>query len=225
MTVKELFHRFLVMINKNDTNDGVDYPKADFVLFFNSESQRWLGEELKKSEDNIDVNMIEFLLVTDKWLGKPVTKTKEFFEYTVPVDFFQAYGTYSYASRGFCENVKIFNYEKKPGNIIPVLEDKASGPWFDYEEAPFIIGSDKVKVYFDDYEIIKSFINYYRVPKPIDIVGYDHFDGTPSTNIDPELDDFNCVQILEKLAVEVSRQTTDVEKFQLDKDRTNTNPN
>jgi hypothetical protein len=225
MTVDELYHRFLMMINKNDTNEGVAIPKGNFVLLFNSEMKRWLGEELKKDEDNIDINMIELLLVTDFSLGNPINNQKEFIEYNVPSDFFQIYGTYSLANKGNCRGVKIFNYEKKPGNLIPVLEDRSAGPSFDYEEAPFIVGSDRVKIYFDDYQIKQSFINYYRSPKDIDMEGYVHFDGTPSINVDPELDDYNCVQVLEKVAIEISRQTIDPDKFQLDKDRALSNPN
>lgn len=225
MTVQELYFRFSLLINKNDTNEGVKIPEANFVLLFNSEALRWEGEELKKDEDNIDVNMIELFWVPDKLL-KVKQVHKEFIEYFAPDDFFQIYGTYSIASTKECSGIKIFNYEKKPGNIIPVLEDRSEGPSFEYEEAPFIVGGDKVRVYKgDDYNIDKTYINYYRVPQKIDMAGYTHFDGTESTNVDPELDDYSCVQVLEKLAVEISRQTTDGEKFQLDKDRTLTNPN
>ena len=169
--------------------------------------------------------MIELLWVPDKLLKVKFTH-KEFIEYFAPDDFFQIYGTYSIISTKECSGIKIFNYEKKPGNIIPILEDRAEGPSFEYEEAPFVVGGDKVRVYKgDDYNIDKTFINYYRVPLKIDMEGYTHFDGTISTNVDPELDDDNCVQILEKLAVEISRQTTDGEKFQFDKDRILTNPN
>jgi hypothetical protein len=225
MTVQELYYRFSLLINKNDTNEGVKIPEASFVLLFNSEMLRWLGEELKKDSDNIDINMIELLWVPNKPLQVSRIE-EEFIEHLAPSDFFQIYGTFSIASTKECTGIKIFNYEKKPGNIIPILEDRAEGPSLEYEEAPFVVGGDKVIIYKGkDYNIDRSFINYYRIPKYIDIEGYTHFDGTQSTNVDPELDDYNCVQVLEKLAVEISRQTTDSEKFQFDKDRTLTNPN
>jgi hypothetical protein len=225
MIVQELYKRFLLMINKNDTNEGVSIPVGNFVLLFNSEVLRWEGEELKKDEDNIDINMIQLFWVPDADLGTPTTTSKEFIEYAVPKDYFQIYGTYSYASKGECKQVKISNYEKKPGNIIPILQDGAAGPDFELREAPFIVGSDKIRIYKeDDYTIEKSLVNYYRVPKPIDMQGYTHFDGTPSEDVNPEMDDQSCVEILEKLAVEIARQTADAERFQLDKDRTITNP-
>lgn len=220
MSVQELYKRFLLMINKNDTNDGVNIPPAYFVLLFNAEALRWLAEELKKDEDNIDINMIELLLLTDFPLT-PINKQKEFIEFEMPSDFFQVYGSYSFADRGPCIGVKIFNYEKKPGNLIPILQDVDNKPSFDYREAPFIIGGDKLKVYFDDYIVKDTFINYYRQPRQIDMAGYTTFAGKPSTNIDSELDDHNNVQILGRLATEINRQIKDGEGFQFSKDRTN----
>lgn len=208
------------MINKNDTNAGISIPTSEFVLLFNSEMLRWLAEELKKDEDNIDINMIEFLLLTD-FPVQPVNKQKEFIEFTMPSDFFQVYGSYSYADRGLCTGVKIFNYEKKPGNLIPILQDEDNKPSFDYREAPFIIGGDKLKIYFDDYIVKDTFINYYRQPRQIDMEGYINFSGEESTNIDPELDDYNNVQILGRLATEIQRQIENGEGFQFSKDRTN----
>jgi hypothetical protein len=208
------------MINKNDTNEGINILPSQFVLLFNAETLRWEAEELKKDEDNIDINMIEFLLVTDSPLTV-INKQKEFIEFTMPSDFFQVYGSYSYAKKGECPG-KIYNYERKPGNLIPILQDEDNKPTFDYEEAPFIIGNDKLKLYIgDDYIVGETFINYYRQPKKIDMEGYINFDGQPSTNIDPELDDYNNLQILARLAVEINREVDNVEGFQLSKDREN----
>lgn len=208
------------MINKNDTNAGINIPPSEFVLLFNAEMLRWLAEELKKDEDNIDINMIELLLLTD-FPVVPVNKQKEFIEFTMPSDFFQVYGSYSFADRGPCTGVKIFNYEKKPGNLIPILQDEDNKPSFDYQEAPFVIGADKLKVYFDDYIVKDTFINYYRTPRYIDMEGYINFNGEESTNIDSELDDHNNLQILARLAVEINRQVENGEGFQFSKDRQN----
>lgn len=208
------------MINKNDSNNGVNILPSHFVLLFNAETARWLAEELKKDEDNIDVNMIQFLLLTD-FPVLPVNKQKEFIEFAMPPDFFQLYGSYSYASRGPCTGVKIWNFEKKPGNLIPILQDVDTKPSFDYEEAPFIIGGDKLKIYFEEDCVLgDTYINYYRLPIPIDMEGYINFQGNESTNVDPELDDFNLIQILGRLASEIARQVKDGEALQFDQDRT-----
>lgn len=209
------------MVNKNDTNEGVNISPGHFVLLFNAESLTWLSEELKKDEDNIDVNLIELLFLSDFQIQPSgvAEKKLKFIEFVLPVDFFQVYGGYSFADRGECKDNIIWLWERKPGNTIAIRSDEGSKPSFDYQEAPFVIGADKLKVYFDDFVVKKTYINYYRTPNKIDIEGYTHFDGTPSENIDTELDDLNALEILARVAAELDRQTVDVEGLQLAKDR------
>lgn len=222
MTVQELYKRFELMINKNDTNEGVNILPAVFVLLFNSEMLRWLNEELKKDIDNLDINLIQQLFISD-FLLTETNRQKTFIEYPAPNDYFQIEGSWSYADRDLCKGIKISNFEKKPGNIVPILADDDSIADFDYQEAPFILGNNNLKLYIGpDYTIKETFVNYYREPKKIDMEGYIHFDGTPSTNIDPELDDFNNLEILARVAAEVDRQTENSEGIQYSKDRINT---
>lgn len=209
------------MVNKNDTNDGVNISPGHFVLLYNAESLSWLGEELKKSEDNIDVNLIQLLFLSDFKISPSgvANKNLKFIEFELPEDFYQVYGAYTFADRGQCKDNIIYLWERKPGDVIPILSDEGSKPSFDYQEAPITFGNNKMKVYFDDYIVKDTFINYYRTPTKIDIEGYVHFDGTPSTNIDTDLDDDNALQILARVAAEVNRQTDNVEGLQLSKDR------
>ena len=209
------------MINKNDTNAGVTILPAIFVLLFNAESLRWLAEELKKDEDNIDVNKIDQLFNPDT-LMEVLEKGKKFIDYSLPDDYFQVYGSYSVVDRDLCTGVVMANYEKKPGNLIPLLHDADNKPSFDYQEAPFILTENKLRLFFDDYTVKETFVNYYRTPKPIDMAGYTHFDGTESTDIDPELDDFNNLEILARVAKEVLRQIENGEGFQLAEERVKT---
>lgn len=222
MTVQELYKRFQLMINKNDTNEGVNILPAVFVLLYNSETQRWLNEEFKKNQDNIDLNLIQKLFAPDYKLTL-VNKSEDYIEYLLPDDYFQIYGSYSLVDRGPCTKIRIANFEKKPANLVPILSDEDSKPSFDYQEAPFVLANNNVRIYFDsDYTIGESFLNYYRIPRKIDMEGYVGFDGIPSTNIDPELDDFNSIQILARVAAEVDREIHNSEGIQYDKDRINT---
>lgn len=209
------------MVNKNDTNNGVNISPGNFVLLYNAEQLTWLAEELKKDEDNIDVNLIELLYSSDvKVLPSGVADKKlKFIEFSLPGDFFQVYGGYSFADRGQCKDNIIYLWERKPGDTIAIRSDEGSKPSFDYQEAPFTIGGDKMKVYFDDFVVKTAYINYYRTPNDIDIEGYIHFDETPSKNIDTELDNFNALQILARVAAEINRETDNVEGLQLAKDR------
>ena len=220
MSVQELYKRFLMMINKNDTNAGVTIPPAEFVLLFNAEALRWLAEELKKDEDNIDVNKIDQLFNPNVELTL-FEKHEKFLDFTLPDDYFQVYGSYSFADRGICQGVRIANYEKKPGNLVPILSDSDNRPSLNYQEAPFVLTENSLRLYFDDYEVKSTFVNYYRTPNKIDMEGYINFDGEQSTNIDPELDDFNNLEILARVAKEINRQVENTEGFQLAGERVN----
>lgn len=211
------------MLNKNDTNDGINIAPGVFVLLYNAEMLNWLEEELKKDEDNIDVNKIEFLFLSDFKVETfaPPDNNKKFIEFILPEDFFQIYGSWSYADRNECKDMKIFNWEKKPGNIIAVLSDENSKPSFDYQEAPYTVGADKIKIYFDDYIVKDTFINYYRTARKIDIEGYIHFNGDPSKNVDPELDEQSTLEILARVVTEAEREIDNAEGLQIAKDRTN----
>src|ERR1700734_2798818 len=138
MTVVELYKRFLIKVNKNDTNEGIRIPKGNFILLFNTEMLRWLSEELKKDIDNIDSNLIELLYRPNYPLHMIKTES-QFVDYHQPEDMVQAYGSYSYCSKGNCENIKLFNYEIKPGNFIPVQQDLNSRSDFEYEEGRFVL--------------------------------------------------------------------------------------
>ena len=221
MTTQELYKRFLLMVNKNDTNDGVNISPGHFVLLFNAEQLSWLAEELKKDSDNIDVNLIELLYLGDFQVQPSgvADKVLKFIEFVLPSDFFQVYGGYTFADRGECTNTIIWLWERKPGDTIAVRSDKNSEPSFDYQEAPYTTGGDKMKVYFDDFVVKNTYINYYRTPNNIDIEGYIHFDGTESTNVDTELDDYNALQVLARVAAEVERQIENAEGLQISKDR------
>jgi hypothetical protein len=221
MTVQELYKRFLLMVNKNDTNEGINISPANFVLLFNGELTCWLGEEIKKGADNIDSNLIQLLYLSDFEVEQVgvFNEISNFIEYSLPVDFYQLYGGYSIADKGSCTNVTIWNWEKKPGDNIAIRSDENSVASFEYQEAPFVVGDNKLKVYYDDYTIKQTFINYYRVPRYIQMEGYINFDGTPSVNIDPEFDDDNTLEILARVVAEVNRQIDNPEGLQLAKDR------
>lgn len=208
------------MINKNDTNEGVFIPNYNFVLLYNSEKDRWLAEELKKDEDNIDINKIQELFILNFKL-KLVNKSDSFIVFELPDDFFQIYGSYSIASCDNCKGITISNYERKPGNLVPLLSDDANKPSFDYQEAPFVVAGNEMILYFDKYAVGDTFLNYYRKAGEIDMEGYEHFDGTPSTNIDPDIDDFNCIEILDRIVIEITREIENGEGFQFSKDREN----
>jgi hypothetical protein len=221
MTSREIYKRFLLKINKNDSNDGIAILPSHFILLFNTEAVRWLGEKLKG--DTIGLDQLDTMLEPNVEL-KLVKKYDDSYEFQLPDNFYRHASSFSIVNRGNCKGVKIFNFDKKAPGLTSILADDFNSPQFDFEETPFIITHNKMKIFYDDFEIKKVFSTYYRVPTLIDIAGYEHLDGTPSTDIDSDLVPDSIDEVLNRVAVEVNRQYQDNESVALRKDAINTEP-
>jgi hypothetical protein len=223
MNSRELYKRFLLKNNKNDSNEGVNILPSLFVLMFNTEAKRWLGQKLNEDSDNIRLDHLDILLKSDVKL-KEVNKGSDWIEFELPDGFYRHSSSFALVNKDNCSGVKIFYFEKKPLGFVATLADDFSKANFDYQEAPFIITEKKIKAYIDGYEIKDFLTSYYRVPKDIDIAGYEKIDGTPSKDIDCELEDESIDEILNRLTLEASREFKDVEGFQFSKERVQTEP-
>lgn len=218
MKSTEIYKRFLLKINKNDSNDGINILPSLFVLMFNSEAIRWLSETLDTDGDNIKLDTLDRLLETDVEL--PLVKdNKDSVDFKLPDTFYRHASSFSIASKGDCKNVKIYNFEKKSLGFTATLADDFSRPQFDFEETSFLISKNLMRVYTGDFTISKVFATFYKTPNKIDIAGYLHLDDTPSTNIDSELTDENVEEIINRVATEVARQFQDGEGFTFAKER------
>jgi hypothetical protein len=60
------------------------------------------------------------------------------------------------------------------------------------------------------------YIEYLRYPKPVDIEGYVHFDGTPSINQDCELEGYLEDEILDRACLELGIETDNTVIVQTD---------
>lgn len=213
MTSKEIYKRFLLKINKNDSNEGINILPSHFVLTFNSERLRWLGDKFDDNADNWSLAHLDNLLQADKLLTK-VKKFDDSVEFQLPDDFYRYASSFSIADKGECKGVKIFNFEKKPLGFNTVLADDFSSPQFEYQETPFIIVQNKLRVYFDDFEIIKVYASYYKEPAAIDMAGYERIDGTPSIDQDTDLNLEQIDEVLDRMVIEVTGNYQDAERFQ-----------
>lgn len=219
----ELYKRFLLKFNKNDSHEGINILNSDFVLIFNVQAPKWLKGEIRKASGNTDINRIQDFLVLD-FPGEIVSNKEGVCKVSLPPDYFQYSSSYSIADKDNCKGKKIYNYDKKAGNINPIRQDDSSSPQFDYEETPCILSQNKLSVFFTDFSIEKVFITYWRLPVKIDIEGYQKFDGTPSTTINSDISDDNLDEILDMCVLEAIREFTDTENFPFAEDRLNKKP-
>lgn len=223
MNSREIYKRFLLKINKNDTNDGISILPSLFVLIFNNERFRWLGEYLKNNGDNIKLDRLDGLLESDVPLVQ-FQVGDGWVEYTLPDNFYRHSSSYALVNKGNCTNIPFFYFEKKSLGFSANLADDSTKAHFEYEEGPCLFTNGKVKVYTDDFIIVKLLTSFYRVPNAIDIEGYTKIDGSASTNIDSELSDDNVDEIINRVAMEVIREYQDDDAAQFAKDRIGTEP-
>ena len=227
------YKKFLLKINKNDTNSNINISKGEFVLIFNEQARRWLREKIKNKQIDDTANDISELLVSEEPL--PVTaKGTSFVEFQLPDPFFDYVTSTSDAikqityqdsqgetHRTNCKGI-LYNWDTKAKNLNTLFMDDNHKPSFEFQESFITIYSDKIKVYKTDFNINTLILTYYREPWEIDIAGYKRIDGSPSTNINPQFIDANTDEIISRAAVEAARNYQDPEQVQIGKDRINT---
>ena len=186
MKIEQVYLELLEVLNRNFTNDNVALDKSRFVLLFNR-AQDIFEDLVFERKHNDDIREIQNLLI-----DKPLEVTKKednYYLFSIPKDFYSFSNVVFYGSKDHCENKRLYSFEIKNFNSEEILQDEFQKPSFFAREVPYYLSNNKIKVFKEDFSIDKCVLEYYRQPKRVDIAGYNHFDGTPSTNIDPEFSD------------------------------------
>lgn len=119
--------------------------------------------------------------------------------------------SYVIADKGRCKNRIIYvnNDLTKHGDIAVLLNNEHYRPSFEYQETFNILSSEDISIFTDGEFIPKELhVSYIRYPIFMDKKGYNHFDGSPSENVDCELEDYLEDELLD-LAVELTAQYTE----------------
>jgi hypothetical protein len=214
----EAYKRFLLKINKNDTNSDIDISKGEFVLLYNEQKDRWLEEQIKTNESNISVLDIGELQNKHVPLNR-VSDSDRYSIFSLPTNFFKYISSYSICSDNSCSDVIVSNIPYKAKNENMLLENSNFQPSLDYEETIVDLSGNTIYVYRKDFTIDKVFLNYYREVGKIDIAGYRKLDGTISTDVHPDVSDISVDEILNRCAKEVIRRYENPEGFQLASER------
>jgi hypothetical protein len=122
-------------------------------------------------------------------------------------------------SRGKCTG-RTVNIPRiiKHSELSGFIGNSNYSPSFIWQETIAVISDGKLIIYVNDtdgdFTIEKVRISYLRYPKPVDIQGYIHFDGTPSINQDCELSDMLTDELLELAVMELGANTSNVNAMQ-----------
>jgi hypothetical protein len=101
--------------------------------------------------------------------------------------------SYVLADKGRCKDRKIWINRDlaKHGDLQFILNNDHYKPSFEYQETFNLLSSDDISVFTDGTFTPKSInIMYMRYPVYIDKAGYIKFDGTPSTDVNCELETY-----------------------------------
>jgi hypothetical protein len=101
--------------------------------------------------------------------------------------------SYVLADKGKCKDRQIWINRDlaKHGDLQFILNNTHYKPSFEYQETFNFLSSDEISIFTDGtFTPTKIYISYMRYPKYIDKAGYIKFDGTPSTDVDCELETY-----------------------------------
>lgn len=134
---------------------------------------------------------------------------------------------YVLATKGNCKDriLDVIDFMKHSDTRM-LLKSPHYQPSFKYQEVLGDIGADTISVYSDSentFEITNLFISYLRYPKNIDVAGYIHLDGIPSTDEDCELESYLQDELLDIAVAEYADATANQELSQYSRLRTKEN--
>ncbi len=217
MTIQEAYTQFLLLVNRNATNNKVNVDRFRFIKMFNYVQNRYVEWVLdKRNEDSI--RDIQKLLVVELPL-LPSASTQTVTSFRLPDNYFNFTNISALADSDCCKNERLLVYEVKSEDTEEKYNDKYSEPSFEWRETYGYTSSNTFIVYKKDFELTKIFLTYYRYPIQVDIEGYEDEFGNVSSNVDPEFDDKVVGRILLAMAKEFSAINGDTTDFQLTKER------
>lgn len=210
VTTEQLYYE--VKLATGDISTDIDLEKANFVLLYNREAMKWLSEKIELTKRDSRINEAQHWLMSDVSL-KESGKTDKYIAYDLPEDFLSFAGSTSLAQKNKCQRVLV-NYLVKPLNKELLYHDVFERPSFEWEESSCVLSGDKLLVYYTDYNLVKSYISYYKKMEEIDIEGYSKF-GTSSKTINPTYNRQIANEITERVVKEVNKIYRNQLGFQL----------
>lgn len=189
MTVKEAYNQFLLMINRNNTGSGVAVDLVRFLMLFNTAQDKFFEYVLNKRNEDF-IRYAQAILVDDKPLKKIGTHL-DHIDFELPDDYFDFSNAHATATNSSCSG-RIKLWEIKNENREEILYDEFNKPSFTHREAPYILSSNKLKIFTDGFDLSNVELSYYRCPQRVDC---DNILG--NGDVDPEFNPKIINRILE----------------------------
>jgi hypothetical protein len=227
ISVDSLLYKIDQRLNKLSTNAHQQIPLEDKILALNEAQIKLIKQKVdgvstvsglgldafkKRYED------LQRLVVTYQELSLTL-KNSQLWQYSANLDLltpkYMFYvDAYVIASKDRCIDRKIWINKdlSKHGDLSLLLNNDHYKPSFEYQETFNSLSSNEMSIYTDGtFTPSKVWVSYMRYPVYIDKAGYVKFNGTPSTNVDCELELYLEDELLdltvENLAMYVENQS------------------
>lgn len=190
--------------------DGNNVYKLGFDAF----KKRY--QDLQKLVENYDDHPLP-LTFTDRYLNKWVADVTALTpKYMFYVD------SYIVADKGECKNVRvdINNDLTRHADIPTLLNNSNYRPSFEFRETFNMVATDEIGIFTDGTFTPKLlYVSYVRYPIYIDFAGYVKFDGTASTTVDCELEEYLEDELLDLMVENLAMYTENNSAAQYAKER------
>ena len=202
--VDSLLYKIDQKLNKLSTNVHQQIPLEDKILALNEAQIKLIKQKVDGQSTVSGLGLDAFkkryedlqrLVVNYKDLSL-VLKSATLHQYAADLSLltpkYMFYvDSYVIASKGLCIDRQIWINKdlSKHGDLSLLLNNDHYKPSFEYQETFNSLSSNEMSIYTDGtFTPSKLWVSYMRYPVYIDKVGYIRFDGTPSTNVDCELE-------------------------------------
>lgn len=211
-----IYIKLLLKVNKGNSQGNIAIDKDRFVLLFNEVKNRWV-ETLLKEKDSILIDSLWEIVKTTELLDG--IEKSDYTDFEMPIDFYELTLANCEAKRGKCKK-NIFLREVKNQDKNTLRFNSNYKPDFDFEWSFCSLQNGFIRVYRSDFKVTKLSLEYYKVIPNLDIEGYIHLDGTPSSNQPIDLSEQYIDQIVNLAAEEFMRDFQDEKGLLIAKDRT-----
>jgi hypothetical protein len=198
MTVEEAKNRYLIKAEKNGTNDNITTDNYRFCLNFNESQNKFLSLQLQNRGID-DIRYIEKFLVLDKELLPHNAISHGKIDFNLPTDYFDLASARAIALKDKCKDLIKID-EVLIENLPEIITNEDLKPSFEWRESIFLINSNNLSVYVDEFKIEKVLLNYYRYPNQIKLVNPEdpesNFDSVSIEWDDKSLDDIISLMVV-----------------------------
>lgn len=190
MSVYDCYQYILNSLNRLSSNSSQSITKTVFVNTYNAVQFNWVEDRIKLGELNkVRIDEIQQLIKQEK-LG--VTKKENYYEATIPEDYFHF--SRSYSNLKGCQ---IMNWLVKEGDVNVLLNDEFWKPSKEWGETICSLVGNKLRVYYDNFNISDVQLIYYRYPLNINMKdGFEDVNGHTTEDVNPEFQGSSLIEIL-----------------------------